>query len=89
MTLRDRSHRPRALQAANHEWFHGSSDVDLPASSLQGLIGCADKHQVIEELTIRLGEANTLHAMRQLLEQFQKLDRRSRSLALSGLQAKP
>ncbi|CAK9023464.1 unnamed protein product [Durusdinium trenchii] len=85
MTLRDRSHRPRALQAANHEWFHGSSDVDLPASSLQGLIGCADKHQVIEELTIRLGEANTLHAMRQLLEQFQKLDRHKQGTVEDGV----
>lgn len=26
--------RPRALQVANHEWFHSSSDAELPASTL-------------------------------------------------------
>ena len=33
-TSRCSASRPRALQAANHEWFHGTTDADLPASTL-------------------------------------------------------
>eukprot|EP00435_Cladocopium_sp_Y103_P040838 s586_g11.t1 len=84
MTLRERSHRPRALQAANHEWFHGTTDAELPASTLQGLVGCAAGHQVTEELAIRLGEANTLNALRQLMAQFQQFDRALAKLAKIG-----
>ena len=39
----------------------------------QGLIGCADKHQVIEELTIRLGEAGTSFCTKVYLGCVQRL----------------
>jgi len=73
------------LQVANHEWFHSSSDAELPASTLQGLVGCAAGHQVTEELAIRLGEANTLNALRQLLAQFQQFDRRKQGVVEDGV----
>ncbi|CAE7567901.1 xpr1 [Symbiodinium natans] len=76
MTLRERRARPVALVALGHDWFKSSTDAELPSTSLHGLLGCAMGHEVTEELSIRLSEANTLHALRQLQQQFQERDRR-------------
>ncbi|CAE7396044.1 unnamed protein product [Symbiodinium pilosum] len=56
--------------------FKSSSDAELPSTTLHGLLGCAVGHEVVEELSIPLGEANTLHVLRRLLQQFQEHDRR-------------
>lgn len=76
MTLRERRSRPVAMVALSHDWFKSSTDAELPSTSLQGLLGCAVGHEVMEELAIRLSEANTLHILRQLQQQFQEQDRR-------------
>ena len=40
--------RPRALQVANHEWFHSSSDAELPASTLcLDCIKCPLKFEIL------------------------------------------
>jgi len=81
MTRKDRTERPRALQALEHRWFSSESDGHMPPTSLKGLITTASAHHNMDHIAQKLATGNNLHDLRVLHKKLQTADTASRGRA--------